>query len=115
MEDQTLKTLITIGGSAAVAGIVVQIVKKNIKDWRYTNFLVIGIGILLAIAAQIAISPTYGEILIAAVNGLLGAGLATLSYETIENSRGLAGKGSRSNEKIIERAEKLVGVKSFYK
>lgn len=113
MEDITLKSLVTIGGVAAVAGILTQILKKNLSDWRYTNFVVIGIGVVLAIAAQCAIEISYGSILIAGINGLLGAALATLAYETKENALGILGKGNRSDHKLIERAENIVGIKKI--
>ncbi len=103
--------MLTVVGSTAFATIMGMWLKAYLKDWRFTNLLVLSLGLLFAGLAQCIASawrPTGEALLAAFLIGLIGASLATFGYETVVNLLGKFGSGRRSDEALLATAEVMV-------
>ena len=84
---------LNVAVAAAVAGLLAQWLKQYLTNWRFTNLLVLGLGVAIQLGATWASGAHnwWG----AAWAGFLGASIATYGYETIVNLVGVAGFGTR--------------------
>ena len=95
----TLNAVLTVAGMAIISCLLAQWLKQYLADWRFTNLLVLGLNLVVALLAQAIRSgwrPSSEECFLAVLLGLFGASLATFGYETILNLLGKAGIGSRA-------------------
>lgn len=98
--------LLTVGGLATFVGVVVQIIKRKLPDWRWTTELAIGLAIVVAIGATlIARGLDWNTAVEAVLLGLLAGCLASGGYEAILNALAKVGKGSRTNEALAAQAD----------
>jgi 4-hydroxybenzoate polyprenyltransferase len=97
---------------AFAVAILVQILKPQLKDWRWTNIASLGLSEVLAMLAALIEAgwrPDGALLFSGAMVGLFGAGLAVLGYETVVNILGLLGKGSRSERALQAQARRMCG------
>jgi uncharacterized membrane protein YeiH len=95
----TAADFLTIAGVSLFATLVVQWLKEWIIEPRVLNLVALGLAMVAAIVAQLVITqwqPTDAQIFAAILIGFFGASLSTFGYETIQNLRGLLGKGNRA-------------------
>jgi len=97
MEMIDTKALLTLEGMSILIVILTQLFKKYIPDWRWTNLVAMGIGLVLGLIATYAL---VGLTVVTVMNALLlalvaGAGASGI-YEGVKNVAGLLGFGSRA-------------------
>jgi hypothetical protein len=103
----TYEALASFGGGLFLAFLAGQWLAKYLKDWRWTNLLVLGVTIVLI---ELAHWLTYGaeftgrQAGLAAFWGFFAASAETLGYETVLNVLGRMGVGKRSDEGIKDAA-----------
>lgn len=82
--------------AAVLAMALTQWAKQYLRDWRYTQLLVLGITLGVEFLAT-AISG-QGDFFGAALAAFWGASLATFGYEAVSNWLGVAGIGQRAQK-----------------
>ena len=95
----TLEAFLTVPGVGLATALVMQILKRELPDWRWTNIVSGGVGILLAVLAQLLLTdfaPSGQAVFETVMVGLFGAATATYGYEVVQNARGIAGSGPRA-------------------
>jgi drug/metabolite transporter (DMT)-like permease len=95
----TVADFLTIAGVSLFATLVTQWLKEWITEPRVLNLVALALALVGAIVAQLVIThwqPTDAQVFAAVLIGFFGGSLATFGYETIQNLRGLLGKGSRA-------------------
>lgn len=108
----TLEAFLTVGGIAILAGVIVQVFKREIPDWRWTNLVTLGICLVLAVAGQLIRGgwpPDAEALFTVLLVAFAGASSATYGYEVIQNARGLVGRGERSDPEYLARRARLKG------
>lgn len=82
--------------AAVLAMALTQWAKEYLRDWRYTQLLVLGItlGVEFLATAILGEWDLFG----AAMAAFWGASLATFGYEAASNWLGMAGIGRRAQE-----------------
>lgn len=93
----SIESLLTLAGMAAFITLVVQFVKQYVANWRWTNLVAMGVGLVVGLIATgivrgLTPRTVLDTILLALVAGATSSGL----FETISNLRGLAGAGPRA-------------------
>jgi fluoride ion exporter CrcB/FEX len=107
----TVQMLLTVSGIAVLCSLVTRWVKSALPDWRWTNVLVLGIGLSAASMACLVLTdfhPSAEAVYNALLVGFLGATVATFGYEAVSNLRGLAGGGTRSDRALLKEARATV-------
>lgn len=106
-----IDTFLTVVGVAVFASLLMQWAKQGLGDWRWNQFLVLLLSMILAaLAAMIkhAWHPDPTAMWEALMTGFFGASVATFGYESTMNIRGAMGRGSRSDAALLEDAKALV-------
>jgi hypothetical protein len=93
----TVESLLSLAGMSALIAILVQLLKRYLGEWRYTQLLAMGIGLVVGLVATwivVGLSPrtVLDAVLLAIVAGATSSGF----YELGSNLAGLAGKGDRA-------------------
>lgn len=107
----TAEALGTVAGCTAFCLLMATWLKRYLTDWRYTNLLVLALGI---VASEVALlvrtlgheAVTGDAVLGALLVGVLAASVATLGYESVTNLAGKLGEGKRSDEALLATARK---------
>jgi hypothetical protein len=89
--------LLSLAGMSALIALLVQLLKRYLGEWRFTQLLAMGIGLVVGLVATwivVGLSPRtiLDAILLAIVAGTTASG----GYELVSNLAGLAGKGDRA-------------------
>jgi hypothetical protein len=98
MELLTIEGLLSLTGMSAFILLVVQLLKRYIPDWRFTNLVAMGVGLVFGVLVTWIIKglnprTILDAILLALVAGATSSGL----FETVANLRGVAGSGNRAD------------------
>ena len=110
MDILTVDSLLTLTGLAAFVAIVVQLVKPKVADWRWTQLLAAGIGVVAALVATwirlgLSAETVVNAVLLGVVAGVGSSG----AYEGVVNLLAkLFGKGSRTDTALITKAEETL-------
>ena len=99
----TVESLLTLTGMAAIIALWIQLIKRVLPDFRWTNVVAIALGLVMGLVATwiakgLSARTVLDAILLALVAGCASSGI----YETITNLRGLAGVGPRSDSEMID-------------
>ena len=96
----SVEALLSVGGIGIWTTAWVQVLKKELPDWRWTNIFGLFWGILSAVGLQVILSwsAITAEAMVGAVAiGTFGAFGSTYGYEAFQNVKGIAGKGPRAD------------------
>ena len=93
----TVESLLSLAGMSALIAILVQLLKRFLGEWRFSQLLAMGIGLVVGLVAPwivVGLSPrtVLDAILLAIVAGTTSSGL----YEVVQNLRAVAGAGPRA-------------------
>lgn len=99
MDLLSVESLLTLAGMSALITIIVQLLKKYLPDWRYTQLAAMGVGLVAGFAATwIVRGLTAASILDAILLALVAGATASGGYELVANLAGLAGTGKRAGQ-----------------
>ena len=96
----------SVVGLAVWSWFVAQWAKNALGDWRWTNWVTLGIVVATGLIGRVVLSktPTAEEIMWQIILGVMATSLETFGYEAVSNGLGMLGKGSRSDVALREQA-----------